>query len=248
MGTQGLRTHLLIHTWAVAKRRRLLSAAIMSSLALPALAGCSSFSSPFASSTAPPAPPSPYQTAGMPPPNASPQPTAQGAYVPPPAAASAAPSGYAPRGGIITPTPAITPDDPRNSVYPTVSLVDLFKSDFASASSANSSSTSAASGGPPANPLDNVYPSVSLVDLFKSDSPSAATSPNVPRPPSTYTPVGQPYSPPPGQPAASLPPQPPATNPAPPSAPAAAPAQSSEAEPTASVYPTQSLMDIFKRN
>ncbi|MGB7098613.1 MAG: hypothetical protein WBD95_07580 [Xanthobacteraceae bacterium] len=74
------------------------------------------------------------------------------------------------------------------------------------------------------------YPKQSLVEVFKdtSDSPPAK---NVPRPPSTYTPAGQPYqaNPPYGAAAGAPPPQPP-------------PAADAQAVPG---YPQQSLFDVF---
>ena len=74
------------------------------------------------------------------------------------------------------------------------------------------------------------YPKQSLVEVFKdtSDSPPAQ---NVPRPPSTYTPAGQPYqaNPPYGAAASAPPPQP-------------TPPADAQAVPG---YPQQSLTDLF---
>jgi len=115
---------------------------------------------------------------------------------------------------------------------------------------------------PPAS-ATGVYPSQSLVDLFKSDAaPSPAPVPNsasapstasasnsaaparnayMPHPPSTYTPSGQPYTPPPGQPAYGASPAG--------AAPAAAPPPATSDQGAAGgVYPQQTLIDIFKGN
>lgn len=264
MGMQGLCTDRMVQC-AADNGRRLRLAVIMSSLMLPALAGCSSFSSPFApfpsSSTASNAPPNPYQTAAAPPPNASPAPAGRPGYAPPPApapvAAAAAPPPSAPppqqettissmRDSYVSfletfrdhpktatnaPTSAIPADDPRNTIYPNVSLMDIF--------------TSESSRTPPDDPRNAVYPNVSLTDVFKSGSASTAPPPNVPHPPSTYTASGQPYSPAAGQTAAAAPAQP--APPVPPAQPAQ-PAQPSGTDTSPSVYPKQSLFDIFKRD
>ena len=76
------------------------------------------------------------------------------------------------------------------------------------------------------------YPSQSLTDFFKG-APATAPQTNVPRPPTTYTPSGQPYTPP-GQPGYGA-------------APAAPPVASASADPGASgtPYPQQTLFDIF---
>jgi hypothetical protein len=68
------------------------------------------------------------------------------------------------------------------------------------------------------------YPQQSLFEL-----PGSTQTQNVPRPPTTYTPSGQPYTPPGGAPTAAAPPtQPPPT------------------ESVGGVYPQQSLSDLFK--
>ena len=227
MGTQGLHEQVLGPRGAV-RLYRARQAVIVTSLAvLPALAGCSSFSS----SSSPAA-----QTA---------------AVAPPPNVAMAAPAAQpAPDAGVVI------------SPYPRQSLVELFSEPDDSPPPVQyvprPPSTYTPAGQPyPTNqpaygapvaaappPVDNTpnlspYPKQSLVDLFRdSDSPPPAQ--NVPRPPSTYTPSGQPYA---ANAPAYNPPAynaPPAPAPAPP--PAAAPANS---EPVASVYPQQSLIDIF---
>jgi hypothetical protein len=77
------------------------------------------------------------------------------------------------------------------------------------------------------------YPKQSLAELF-TDSNSPPRAQSVPRPPSTYTPSGQPY-------AANAP----VYDPAPGVAPAPPPAPPPNAGPASSVYPQQSLFDIF---
>jgi hypothetical protein len=85
------------------------------------------------------------------------------------------------------------------------------------------------------------YPKQSLVELFRSDSQAAQAqqAQTVPRPPSTYNPSQQPYSPPPGQQQTY-------------SAPAGSTAVAAAAPPPASTdpadslpYPKQSLFDLF---
>ena len=89
----------------------------------------------------------------------------------------------------------------------------------------------------PAPPIsDGVHPNQSITDLFRDAPPPE--SPNVPRPPSSYTPVGQPYSPP-GQPtygasqAVGTPPS---------SATASSPPPISDG-----VHPNQSITDLFRQ-
>ena len=96
------------------------------------------------------------------------------------------------------------------------------------------------------------YPRQSLVDLFKGASGTASPTPNVPRPPSTYTPSAQPYDPSQlsgGAPAGSPPPSAQAYDPSRMNGgtPAAAPASSSANTEEIQVgpYPTQSLVDLF---
>ncbi len=134
--------------------------------------------------------------------------------------------------------------------YPTRSLVDYFKG------SPDCPQPAQTAGPPPPNSSSSSdyatngypYPSQSLSDYFKNSSGSS-DSPNcppptqaagVPHPPSTYTPVSEPgYAAPPGSAATAVPPG---------SAATAAPAASvppTDADPAASVYPQQSLADIF---
>ena len=158
--------------------------------------------------------------------------------------------------------PSSTADPPPASatgIYPSQSLGDLFKSDAAQPTQAAyvphpPGSYSPANQLPPsgrpaygapstATPPDasatGAYPSQSLFDLFKSDAPQPARNPNAPHPPSTYTPSGQPYTPPSGQPSYGA-----SAGTAP--AAAAAPANSDQPS-VGGVYPQQSLIDIFQR-
>ena len=128
---------------------------------------------------------------------------------------------------------------------------------LAGCSSASSPSVQASSAVPvpPANDGTAYYPvpKQSLGDALRemssptsSGSPSGAAAPaaalGVPRPPSAYTPSGQPYVP--NQQAYGAPP---GTAPNPATAPPSAPAADAEPPPpTAGVYPQQTLGDFFK--
>lgn len=82
---------------------------------------------------------------------------------------------------------------------------------------------------------DGVHPNQSLTDLFRgSTTPTTRVSGNVPHPPSTYTPEGQPYTPP-GQPAYGNPQN------------AGDAAATESAEESDGVHPNQSLTDLFRR-
>lgn len=166
MGTQGLRMSAVGRGRGARRGHQARASLIISSLAIiPALAGCSSWSNPYATASAPP------------PPNAS---------APAPRYAAGA-----------TPIAAAAPAD-----------ADL-----------------AANAYP--------YPKQSLFDNFRGSTESA--QPSVPHPPSTYTPVNQPYSPPPAQPAYGGPAG---------AAPAAA-APAPNTDPSGYPYPKQSLFDPF---
>ena len=131
--------------------------------------------------------------------------------------------------------------------YPTQSLSDFFKG------SGTPSQTADCRPEPPPQPHVPGYPNQSLVDYFTNarnsqapvDCVTQSRTADVPRPPSTYTASGQPYSPPAGT--AAYPPAPTASSPPqtpPPSAAASGPPPPSN---TASVYPQESLIDFFKR-
>ena len=126
---------------------------------------------------------------------------------------------------------------------------------LAGCSSFSSSSSSAAQAGsvpPPPNaavaapsapPADEAgtsaypYPKQSLVDVFRDGTDTSPPAQDVPRPPSAYTPSGQPY--PANQPAYSAPV---AASAAPPAAPPPPGDNAASGYP----YPKQSLMDLFK--
>jgi hypothetical protein len=78
------------------------------------------------------------------------------------------------------------------------------------------------------------YPKQSLVDLFRGSTQTQTQT--APQAPSTYTPSGQPYSPPQGQPTNSA---------APPAATAAAPPPANPDYTDSLPYPKQSLFQIF---
>lgn len=168
-------------------------------------------------------------TAGVTAPVAGPPPGSYAAAAPAPAY-SGPPNAY--NTAAAAPPPAARPSD---GVYPSVSLVDLFRNSGDSTPPANPSvphppstytpvSTAAAApaaAAAPSDPRDGVYPSVSLVDFFKGSTNSAppastpSANPNALHPPSTYTPAAD---------------APPANPPA-----------------SASPYPQQSLFDLFSK-
>ncbi len=118
------------------------------------------------------------------------------------------------------PAPAAMAPPISDGVYPNQSITDLFRD-------------STSPGSTPVS--DGVHPNQSITDLFRDSTSSAP--PNVPHPPSSYTPVAQPYSPP-GQPVYGGP-QNAAVAPA---APAAEPPPPSDG-----VHPNQSITDLFRQ-
>jgi hypothetical protein len=235
MGMHGLSSCASGRSWIAGRWSRRRFTLIAAPLALlPALTACSGFSSSGFGGPGPA-----RQTAAVPPSN--------------PAAA-------------VAPEPALSPAA-TTGVYPSQSLADFFKSDSTPAArtanvphppstytaadqpyapsrsyGAVPTSTLAPTIPPSASPdtsSNGVYPSVSLADYFKSDSTPARTA-NVPHPPSTYTPVDQPYAPPSGQPVYGS---------APAAAPPAAAAAPTNSDPAASgaPYPQQSLWDLFSK-
>jgi hypothetical protein len=84
------------------------------------------------------------------------------------------------------------------------------------------------------------YPTQSLTEAFRGSTASAQPA-NVPHPPSTYTPVNQPYSPPPGQPAYGAPRYAAGVTPV-----AAAAPPDADLAANAYPYPKQSLFDTFR--
>jgi hypothetical protein len=126
--------------------------------------------------------------------------------------------------------------------YPSQSLTDVFRGSTESAPP-----QAPPPAGTPLRDSDQIasgypYPRQSLFDGFKgsSDSSNSAQA-AAPRPPSTYTPSAQPYSPP-GQPTNN----PPRGAPQAAAPPAAPPPQASADQGGSSYpYPKQSLFDIF---
>lgn len=225
MGTQGLRDRAESCGRDAKRARYVRFPVILTGLALlPALVACSgSSSSTFGG---------PQQSAAMPPPpNAAMGPAGQpgAAAAPGPAIAAAAPP------------PAAQPANQGSMGH--VDFLSMFRDPPSQTTT------------PPPPGATGIYPSQSLVDLFKSNSaPSTAAAPNsaaapntaasarnanMPHPPGTYTPSGQPYTPPPGQPDYGA---------APAAVPAAAPPAGSNQASVGGVYPQQSLVDIFKRD
>jgi hypothetical protein len=145
-----------------------------------------------------------------------------------PAQTAAAP----PPGAAARPATGDTATSPMP--YPSVSLVDYFKNDSTPAPSASAAGALPSNNSPPST---MPYPNQSISDLFRDSS--SLSAPNMPHPPSTYTPSAPPYSPPPGQP--NYPAA--AANPAP-----VATAQPANSDPAVSngAYPSQTLWDLFK--
>lgn len=202
-----------------------------------ALAGCSSSSNPYPTASAPP------------PPNASAAAAGQPVYPPPPGPVATAPP------------PSAPPQDQGSSVSSLrssyVGFLDKFRDPPSQESPAPGSTYAPpagqqAYGGAPryaagatpvvaAAPADAdlaanayPYPKQTLFDSFRGSTQSA--QPSVPHPPSTYTPVNQPYSPPSGQQPASG---------APAGAAPAAAAPAPDADSSGYPYPKQSLFDVF---
>jgi len=198
MGMHALGARARVSRRAAGRRERGARALLVVSIGLlPALAGCSSFSSSSPSSP-PSSSPAAAARSGSPPDESGPS----GFLVDlfrsnstPPARTAAAPS----------PPSTYTPSTPTTAVPPQPST-------YASSTSLGiAGPVSARSGvniGPPPSglPTEDTGPSGFLVDLFRSNSTPSAAPSNMPHPPSTYTASAPPYTPPPGQPAAPAPP------------------------------------------
>lgn len=102
-----------------------------------------------------------------------------------------------------------------------------------------------ATAAPASASATGAYPSQSIADLFRSDAAPPAQTTNMPHPPSSYTPSGQPYTPPAGQPAYGASAAAPPAASAPP--PASAPAANVDPATLSGAYPNQSLSDVFSR-
>jgi hypothetical protein len=246
MGTQGLGGRALLGRRGGARASWSRIAVFgMSFAILPLAAGCSSSSLPSFGSSAPQA-----AAAPPPPPNSYGQAGGQAAYAPPPArpgypqqaqGGNPQPASYAPA--------AAPPAQPPPSSDGTVGSVTSSYTSFLKAFRDPEPDAEAARA--------SVYPQRSLADMFKSDSnqrpdPAGAGYPQqalvpaggggaspppqqnayVPHPPSTYTPSGQPYTPPPGQSGYAPPPATPQNYVPPPANPARSGQQSSAKPPT----------------
>ncbi len=220
MGTHGLCARVRVGTLAGGRRgRRVIAPFVVSIGLLPALAGCSSFSSAYSSP-----PESAGSTSSSQSASAGPA-TARGGVTvgPPPSGASADESGP---GGILvdvfrhnsTPSTQSTAMPPaQTGAMPPAQTATMSPPPSVSTSAsppAYAGPTSARGGvsvGPVASgpPAEDTGPSGLLVNLFRSNSTPSAAPSNMPHPPSTYTASAPPYTPPPGQ---AAPPAPPPAN------------------------------------
>ncbi len=213
MGTDGLCARVRVGTPAGGRRgRRVIAPFVVSIGLLPALVGCSSFSSTSSS------PPDSVGSTSSPPPAAAGPVTARGGVTvgPPPSG----PYSYDESGpsGILvdvfrhnsTP-PAKTeamPSAQTAAMAPPPSVPTSYSQPaYAGPTSARGG---VAVGPPPSGPAtEDTGPSGLLANLFRSN-PTPSTPPsNMPHPPSTYTASAPPYTPPPGQ---VAPPAPPPAN------------------------------------
>jgi len=210
MGKQGLCIRAVARGQAARRKQQARVTLLMTSLSImPALAACSSWSNPYQTASAPDPAAAGYPTQSLTDTFRGSTASAQSANVPHP------PSTYTPVNQPYSPPPGQPAyGAPRYAagVTPVAAAVP-----------------------PDADLAANAYPypKQSLFDTFRGSTESA--QPSVPHPPSTYTPVNQPYSPPPGQPA----------NGAPAGAAPAAAAPNSTTDPSGYPYPKQSLFDVF---
>jgi len=210
MGEQGLCIRAEARGQAARRRQQARVTLLMMSLSvMPTLAACSSWSNPYQTASAPDPAAAGYPTQSLTEAFRGSTASAQPANVPHP------PSTYTPVNQPYSPPPGQPAyGAPRYAagVTPVAAAVP-----------------------PDADLAANAYPypKQSLFDTFRGSTESA--QPSVPHPPSTYTPVNQPYSPPPGQPA----------NGAPAGAAPAAAAPNSTTDPSGYPYPKQSLFDVF---
>ena len=205
MGTHRLCAGVRVDRLAAAERghRRRVFVVISIGL-LPALAGCSLFSS--ASSSPPESVGSMSSSQSAP---AGPT-TARGGVTvgPPPSGASADESGP---GGILvdifrhnsTPSTQSTAMPPAQTATmsppPTVSTSASLPAYAGPTTARGGVSVGPVASGPPE---EDTGPSGLLANLLRSNSTPPAAPSNIPHPPSTYTASAPPYTPPPGQPAA----------------------------------------------
>ncbi len=205
MGTQGLCARMRVGTLAGGRRgRRVIAPFVVSIGLLPALVGCSSFSS---TSSSPPD--SVGSTSSSPPAAAGPVTARGGVTVGPPPSGPYSYDESGPSGILVdvfrhnstppaqTAAMAAPPSVPTSYSQPA----------YAGPSSARGGVTV---GPPPSGPAtEDTGPSGLLANIFRSNSTPSAAPSNMPHPPSTYTASAPPYTPPPGQ---AAPPAPPPAN------------------------------------
>ena len=210
MGTHGLCARVRVGTLAGGRPgRRVIAPFVVSIGLLPALAGCSSFSS---TSSSPPE--SVGSTSSSPPAAAGPVTARGGVTVGPPPSGPYSYDESGPSGILVdvfrhnsTPSTqtATMPPAQAAAVAPPPSVPTSYSQP---ADAGPASARGGVTVGPPPSgqPADESGPSGLLVNLFRSNSPPSAPPSNMPHPPSTYTASAPPYTPPPGQAAAPAPP------------------------------------------
>jgi len=259
MGTQGLCIRAMSSGRATHRGQQARVTLLMSCLAIvSALAGCSSSSNPYPTASAPPPPnasaaaagqpvypPPPGPVATAPPPSAPPQDqgssviSLRSSYVgfldkfrDPPSQESPAPGSTAPTQAANVPHPPNTYTPPNQPYAPPAGQQAYGGAPRYAAGATPVVAAAPADADLAANAYP--YPKQTLFDSFRGSTQSA--QPSVPHPPSTYTPVNQPYSPPSGQQPASG---------APAGAAPAAAAPAPDADSSGYPYPKQSLFDVF---
>jgi hypothetical protein len=213
MGTDGLCARVRVGTPAGGRRgRRVIAPFVVSIGLLPALAGCSSFSS---TSSSPPD--SVGSTSSSPAAAAGPVTARGGVTVGPPPSGPYSYDESGPSGILVdvfrhnsTP-PAKTeamPSAQTAAMAPPPSVPTSYSQPaYAGPTSARGGVTV---GPPPSGPAtEDTGPSGLLANLFRSNSTPSTPPSNMPHPPSTYTASAPPYTPPPGQ---VAPPAPPPAN------------------------------------
>jgi hypothetical protein len=221
MGTQGLCARMRVGTLAGGRRgRRVIAPFVVSIGLLPALVGCSSFSSTSSSR-----PDSVGSTPSSPPAAAGPVTARGGVTVGPPPSGPYSYDESGPSGILVdvfrhnsTPpaqtgamppaqTGTMPPAQTAAMAAPPSVPTSYSQPAYAGPSSARGGVTV---GPPPSGPAtEDTGPSGLLANIFRSNSTPSAAPSNMPHPPSTYTASAPPYTPPPGQ---AAPPAPPPAN------------------------------------
>jgi len=221
MGTHGLCARVRVGTLAGGRAGRCVVAPFVVSIGLlPALAGCSSFSSASSSppdsvgstSSSLPAYPGPVTARG-------------GVTVGPPPSGPYSYDESGPSGILVDVFRHNSTPSTQTTAMPPAQIGAMSPAQTAAMSPPPSVSTSASppayagptsarggvTAGPPpsSQPTDDSGPSGLLANLFRSNSTPSAPPSNMPHPPSTYTASAPPYAPPPGQ---AAPPAPPPAN------------------------------------